>query len=103
MSQKWIGNLEFWNFEILTNFGIQIFGISGSQTSGFFEVYLNHHKSIDCQWSELVGDGYCHDYTNNLQCAFDLDDCCGSFCVNTEECQDCKCKTGIVPGKGSKY
>ena len=47
---------------------------------------------------ELVGDGYCHDYTNNLHCGFDLDDCCGSVCVNTEKCKDCKCKTGIIPG-----
>ena len=47
----------------------------------------------DCQLPELVGDGFCHDYTNNRHCAFDRGDCCGS-CVNTDNCIKCQCKTG---------
>ena len=55
---------------------------------------------IDCQKEliELIGDGYCHDYTNNLHCGFDHGDCCGSSCVNTDYCEKCICKTGKVKG-----
>ena len=38
----------------------------------------------------LVGDGYCHDLTNNHDCNFDGGDCCGP-CINTKYCQDCQC------------
>ena len=55
---------------------------------------------IDCQKEliDLIGDGYCHDYTNNLHCGFDHGDCCGSSCVNTDYCEKCICKTGKVKG-----
>ena len=42
-----------------------------------------------------MGDGYCHDYTNNLHCEFDGGDCCGS-CVNKDYCTECLCKKGDV-------
>ena len=51
------------------------------------------HLILECQLPELVGDGFCHDYTNNRHCAFDRGDCCGS-CVNTDNCIKCQCKTG---------
>ena len=38
----------------------------------------------------LVGDGFCHDLTNNAECNFDGGDCCGS-CVNTKYCIHCNC------------
>ena len=38
----------------------------------------------------LVGDGYCNDITNNVECVFDGGDCCGS-CVNTKFCTRCEC------------
>ena len=68
-----------------------------------------HQNSIlDCQFPENVGDGFCHDRTNNYHCAFDRGDCCGSSCVNTDYCKKCKCKTGIIKGimnplVGDKY
>ena len=43
----------------------------------------------------MIGDGYCHDYTNNRHCSFDGGDCCGA-CTNTEHCSECKCKTGFT-------
>ena len=41
----------------------------------------------------LIGDGFCHDFNNNLHCSFDGGDCCGP-CVNKDFCIDCKCLTG---------
>ena len=41
----------------------------------------------------LVGDGYCHDETNNEVCNFDGGDCCGP-CINTEFCSECFCHLG---------
>ena len=38
----------------------------------------------------MVGDGYCNDETNKIQCAFDGGDCCYS-CVNKEFCKKCLC------------
>ena len=46
---------------------------------------------LECQLATLVGDGYCHDYTNNRHCEFDRGDCCGP-CVNKEYCSECICK-----------
>ena len=42
----------------------------------------------DCPNGELVDDGKCNDKTNNEDCFFDGDDCCGS-CPNTELCTQC--------------
>ena len=37
-----------------------------------------------------IGDAYCDDINNNLDCNFDGGDCCGSN-VNTEYCTECIC------------
>ena len=47
----------------------------------------------DCVNPELVGDGYCHDETNNFQCGFDGGDCCYT-CTSKVKCDECKCLTG---------
>ena len=40
----------------------------------------------------MVGDGYCQDEANKIQCAFDGGDCCYSnSCVNMDFCTDCLC------------
>ena len=49
--------------------------------------------NIACQFPQLIGDGFCHDYNNNRHCSFDGGDCCGP-CVNKEFCTKCECKTG---------
>ena len=40
-----------------------------------------------------IGDGYCQDYNNNLDCTYDGGDCCGSN-VNTDYCDECLCLEG---------
>ena len=42
----------------------------------------------------LVGDGYCHDELNNLDCDYDGGDCCGS-CILLEYCTECACYGNI--------
>ena len=37
-----------------------------------------------------IGNGYCDDENNNMECNYDGDDCCGSL-VNTEHCNFCEC------------
>ena len=39
---------------------------------------------------QLVGDGYCYDETNNLECNYDGGDCCLDI-VLTDYCQICQC------------
>ena len=46
----------------------------------------------------FVGDGVCNDETNNAECNYDGDDCCGS-CVYTEFCTQCAC-LGNFTGNG---
>ena len=41
---------------------------------------------------EWIGDGYCDDINNNLNCNYDGGDCCGSN-VNTQYCTECQCQT----------
>ena len=43
----------------------------------------------------MVGDGYCHDEANNLECGFDGGDCCYS-CTSKLKCKDCICLTGNI-------
>ena len=46
-----------------------------------------------CSNPAWVGDGYCDDATNNVQCGFDNGDCCG-LNINTQYCQVCQCLGG---------
>ena len=41
----------------------------------------------------MIGDRYCDDTTNTLECSFDGGDCCGPD-VNTQYCTDCQCLDG---------
>ena len=40
-----------------------------------------------------LGDGYCDDINNNLECSYDGGDCCGPN-VNTQYCSECLCLEG---------
>ena len=40
--------------------------------------------------SKGIGNGYCDDGFNKVECNFDGGDCCGSD-VNTEYCTNCTC------------
>ena len=48
---------------------------------------------INLNW---VGDGYCDDDTNNMECNFDGGDCCESY-TDTQFCKRCQCL-----GEGNK-
>ena len=43
----------------------------------------------------LIGNGFCNDETNNMECDYDGGDCCGT-CVFTEYCSNCDCLGGIT-------
>ena len=53
---------------------------------------------LDCNQTNLIGDGYCNDEVNILDCGYDGGDCCGT-CINTRLCTDCAC-IGNVTGNG---
>ena len=47
-----------------------------------------------------MGDGYCDDATNNIECNYDGGDCCLDP-VNTQYCSECQCIGGgstVDPG-----
>ena len=46
----------------------------------------------------MINDGNCNDETNNENCIYDGDDCCGG-CVHTEYCTQCAC-LGNLTGNG---
>ena len=41
-------------------------------------------------YQNWIGDDYCDDINNNVDCNFDGGDCCGSN-VNTQYCTECLC------------
>ena len=53
-----------------------------------------------CSNLTLVGDGYCNDETNVLECNFDDGDCCGPN-ITTTHCTECQCLEVIVPPSGN--
>ena len=68
---------------------------------------MHHHQFLpifsiafvlDCNQPSLIGDGYCNDEVNILDCDYDGGDCCGS-CINTDLCTNCFC-LGNITGNG---
>ena len=55
-----------------------------------FIFYLHRSRGCNQGW---IGDGYCDDINNNLDCTYDGGDCCGSN-VNTQYCTECQCLEG---------
>ena len=47
----------------------------------------------------MVGDGFCNDEANHLECNYDGGDCCGP-CVVKQYCSDCECLGGEHTGNG---
>ena len=65
---------------------------------------MHHHQflfydsivfGLDCNQPNLIGDGYCNDEVNIVDCDFDGGDCCGS-CINTDLCTSCSCLGNIT-------
>ena len=51
---------------------------------------MNPFSCLACLQLIYVGDGKCHDFTNNPTCVFDGGDCCLPL-IDYEECILCKC------------
>ena len=74
-------------------------------------LFLSYHSNyfiLDCNEPSLVGDGYCNDETNTIECFYDHGDCCLSN-VTTEHCTKCTCHvletcaSGFHPLVGDGY
>ena len=50
---------------------------------------------LGCTNPAWVGDGYCDDVTNNMECNYDGGDCCLDP-VNTQYCSECQCLDGGI-------
>ena len=50
----------------------------------------------------MIGNGYCNDETNNIDCNFDGGDCCGN-CANADHCSDCVCHAESPIASCGKY
>ena len=46
-----------------------------------------------CVNPDWIGDSYCDDSTNNMECNYDGGDCCGPN-INTQYCVECQCQNG---------
>ena len=63
--------------------------LEGGGSSGGITTTSGTTVSVGCnQW--FLGDGFCDDAYNNLDCNYDGGDCCGSN-VNTLFCSECQC------------
>ena len=64
-------------------------------------IYLNYVFTVstvnpnnpNCSNAGWIGDGWCDDVTNNIQCNYDGGDCCGAN-INTQYCVVCQCLSG---------
>ena len=55
--------------------------------------YILHEKFVlrlGCINTDMPGDGYCDDTTNNMECYYDGGDCCGEI-IQTDFCNECLC------------
>ena len=60
----------------------------------------NSMNCLDGVTYGMVGNGYCNDETNNVDCNYDGGDCCLSS-PNTDSCSDCVCSTtGVITSPG---
>ena len=48
-----------------------------------------------------MGNGYCNDETNSLECGYDGGDCCLGSDIETQYCTECQCLYG--EGEGIFY
>ena len=47
-------------------------------------------QTTTCNLNVFIGDNYCDDNNNNVDCSYDGGDCCGCN-INTDWCQECQC------------
>ena len=61
----------------------------------FNDKKINNFLYTACEDPEFIGDGFCDDATNNVQCEYDGGDCCGAD-IDTQYCSLCECINGGV-------
>ena len=61
-----------------------------STTPTFQNSDLKVNTETNCKVEPLVGDGYCDDEANNVECDYDLDDCCQAE-SDRSSCTNCTC------------
>ena len=66
-------------------------------TSSCSECSCHLIETCAAGYHPLVGNGFCDDSTNIVECDYDGGDCCG--CVFTEHCDDCACLDNITSGE----
>ena len=76
-------NKQYYNLYCLGKF----FYASPSISLHFLWFY---HFLLDCNQTNLIGDGYCNDEVNILDCGYDGGDCCLSLVI-TDYCTNCTC------------
>ena len=67
-----------------------------TKSGGFRMEYNPYDPTIPttCQgWFGWIGDGYCDDINNNVDCTFDGGDCCGGI-IDPTYCTECLCLEG---------
>ena len=72
-------------------------GIEGDYVDYYYDDYesttttqTTTTDSSGCEYPDWVGDEYCDDENNNVDCSFDGGDCCGDN-VDTSFCSQCLC------------
>ena len=61
----------------------------GGESGGTTTSSITTSTSAACNQG-WIGDGFCDDINNNLDCTYDGGDCCGSN-VSTQYCTECQC------------
>ena len=67
----------------------------------FLEYCWTNFLSLISDCLDVVGNGYCNDETNSLECNYDGGDCCLGSGLDTQYCTECQCLYG--EGEGIFY
>ena len=85
--------------------GLLLFGrLEYKQHEIYFLGYTESTTSTssECAQPTWIGDGFCDDATNNLDCDYDGGDCCLNP-LNTVYCEICQCINGETICQGHGY
>ena len=103
MLDHWLGSLFIPRHLLLIHFL--------TQGPTLVNVYLWSFYAVQYCWTnilslisdclDVVGNGYCNDETNRLECNYDGGDCCLGSGLDTQYCTECQCLYG--EGEGIFY
>ena len=88
-------NVSYTNWRLGEPNGLKEHCVEVQSDATWNDIPCTSQKKSICEMKKcpnpvLVGDGYCHDVTNNEVCNFDGGDCCGP-CIIEEYCSECEC------------